>query len=87
MQSRDCPCTPTSFIVYIDKHLYGLKYPSMTWLYLLQVRAAEEHWGAKVVVLDGVHHDVMLGPKWKVAADALASWLHEHEEQFSAAKH
>jgi hypothetical protein len=40
-----------------------------------QVAAAADRWGAKVVVLEGVTHDVMLGPQGELVASKLLSWL------------
>ena len=40
-----------------------------------QVSAAAERWGAKVVVLEGVTHDVMLGPQAELVTSHLLSWL------------
>jgi alpha-beta hydrolase superfamily lysophospholipase len=45
-----------------------------------QVAAARAHWGADVVVLPGLTHDVMLGPGAERALDALVAWLEQRVE-------
>jgi pimeloyl-ACP methyl ester carboxylesterase len=45
-----------------------------------QVAAARAHWGADVVVLPGLTHDVMLGPGAERALGALVAWLEQRVE-------
>eukprot|EP00775_Hariotina_reticulata_P001700 gene1700-2046_t len=40
-----------------------------------QVAAAGNHWGASVVILPGVTHDLLLGPQAPAVAQQVLSWL------------
>jgi hypothetical protein len=44
---------------------------------LLQVSAAREYWGADVVLMDGVTHDMLLGPQASAVSEQLLSWLQQ----------
>jgi hypothetical protein len=44
---------------------------------LLQVSAAREYWGADVVLMDGVTHDMLLGPQASAVSEQLLTWLQE----------
>jgi hypothetical protein len=39
------------------------------------VRETAAFLGVEPVVLSGMYHDVMLGPRWQLAADEIAGWL------------
>lgn len=41
----------------------------------LQVTAAGEYWGAEVRILQGVTHDVLLGPQAAAVSEDILSWL------------
>jgi hypothetical protein len=46
-------------------------------LLLLQVSAAREYWGADVVLMDGVTHDMLLGPQASAVSEQLLTWLQQ----------
>lgn len=41
----------------------------------IQVCAAGDYWGADVRILDGVTHDVLLGPQALGVSEEIVSWL------------
>jgi hypothetical protein len=49
----------------------------MRLLLLLQVSAAREYWGADVVLMDGVTHDMLLGPQASAVSQQLLGWLQQ----------
>uniref|UniRef100_A0A383VQ48 AB hydrolase-1 domain-containing protein n=1 Tax=Tetradesmus obliquus TaxID=3088 RepID=A0A383VQ48_TETOB len=42
-----------------------------------QVSAAREYWGADVVLMDGVTHDMLLGPQASAVSEQLLTWLQQ----------
>jgi hypothetical protein len=48
---------------------------SSAWLLSMQVAAAHGYWGATVVILPGVTHDLLLGPQAAGVAQQVLSWL------------
>ena len=46
-------------------------------LLLPQVSAAREYWGADVVLMDGVTHDMLLGPQASAVSEQLLTWLQQ----------
>lgn len=46
-------------------------------LRVLQVAATADYWGADVVLMEGVTHDVLLGPQAPAVSQQLLAWLQE----------